>query len=69
MLPYSERDQKFLVEQLCTDILSSAVPRHAPVEESTDSEKPNYLQMLFDLEFEMKFRTLLCKIYSRLPIL
>ena len=71
MIPYSEREQRTLVERLCNDVFSTAG-------KSSDREKVQSkqrvqvqppLQLLFDLEFEQKFMSLMRSIYRRLPAL
>lgn len=76
MIPYSEREQRTLVERLCNDIFSTA--GKSSDRESSDRNKVQSkervqvqppLQLLFDLEFEQKFMSLMRSIYRRLPAL
>lgn len=70
MIPYSEREQRTLVERLCNEIFSTAgrtASRDDEGEERVQVQPP--LQLLFELEFEQKFSLLLRSIYRRLPAL
>ena len=76
MIPYSEREQRTLVERLCNDIFSTAgKSRDRDQRQSTQSVSADTvqvqppLQLLFDLEFEQKFMVLMKSIYRRLPAL
>jgi hypothetical protein len=70
MIPYSEREQKTLVERLFSDIVSTAASRERYDER--EQEGPRVLpplQLLLDLDFEQKFAALMRSIYRRLPAL
>lgn len=71
MIPYSEREQKTLVERLFNDIVSTASSRDQ--HEQPDREEARRvlppLQLLLDLDFEQKFASLMRSIYRRLPAL
>lgn len=62
MIPYSEKEEKVLLEELCHEI-----PDHDTNEQLRDTPVTSMLQTFFDLEFEQKFRALLSAIYRRLP--
>jgi hypothetical protein len=71
MIPYSEREQKTLVERLFNDIVSTASSRDQ-YEQQEREAMPRVLpslQLLLDLDFEQKFASLLRSIYRRLPAL
>jgi hypothetical protein len=71
MIPYSEREQKTLVERLFNDIVSATGSRDR-YEEQEREVVPRVLpplQLLLDLDFEQKFCALMRSIYRRLPAL
>ncbi len=71
MIPYSEREQKTLLERLFSDIVSTAGSRDQYVQHERD-EAPRVLpplQLLLDLDFEQKFTSLMRSIYRRMPAL
>jgi hypothetical protein len=68
MIPYSEKEQKRLVDVLCRDIFASAgKEKVAPEGQGGTIVAQPPLQLLFDLEFEQKFKSLVRSIYQRLP--
>jgi hypothetical protein len=71
MIPYSEREQKTLVERLFSDIVTAATSRaRYDHEESGETQRVlPPLQLLLDLDFEQKFVSLMRSIYWRLPAL
>ncbi len=69
MIPYSEREQKTLVERLFNDIVSTANNRYDEQEREDTPRVLPPLQLLLDLDFEQKFATLMRSIYRRLPAL
>jgi hypothetical protein len=71
MIPYSEREQKTLLERLFNDIVSTANFRDR-YDEHEREDAPRVLppvQLLLDLDFEQKFAALMRSIYRRLPAL
>ena len=71
MIPYSEREQKTLVERLCNEIFST-VGKYTGKDNNEVEEQRMVLpplQLLFDLEFEQRFAALIQSIYRRLPAL
>jgi len=71
MIPYSEREQRTLVERLCGEIFSTAA-KSSDRERVQSAERVQVqppLQLLFDLEFEQKFMSLMRSIYRRMPAL
>ena len=71
MIPYSEREQKTLLERLFSDIVSTASSRDQYAQQERE-EAPSVqppLQLLLDLDFEQKFMSLMRSIYRRLPAL
>ena len=71
MIPYSEKEQKKLVDVICRDIFAAAGKDRTgqPSIEGTAVIPQPPLQLLFDLEFEQKFKSLMRSIYQRLPLL
>jgi hypothetical protein len=71
MIPYSEREQKTLVERLFNDIVSTASSRNQYEQQEREESQRVLppLQLLLDLDFEQKFMSLMRSIYRRLPAL